>query len=315
VSDNFYKAFEDKYRGSRDIIKTRLSIYLPFVEPLKQHYPESQTIDLGCGRGEWLELLSEMGGFNAHGVDLDEGMLDVCKKHQLNYTQQDALTYLQALEDESQTIVTGFHIAEHILFEDLKQLIQQALRVLKPAGLLILETPNPENIVVSTSDFYMDPTHNQPIPPNLLAFIPEYYGFKQTKIVRLQEEQSLIGGKELALFDVLKGVSPDYAIIAQKERPEELEKIYKPIFEKVYGISLESLAKEYSRQAESKIKQAQLKLHAIDLKAQAAEARSQAAEARSQAAEERNFKLLNSKSWKYTQPLRQVIAFIKKLVR
>ena len=90
--------------------------------------------------------------------------------------------------------------------------------MLMPGGLLILETPNPENLVVGTSHFYLDPTHQRPIPPELLSFLPEYYGFAKLKTLRLQERRELSGGKAPTLFDVLDGVSPDCAVVAQKER-------------------------------------------------------------------------------------------------
>ena len=77
MSSDFYRAFEDRYRGSRDLIKSRLRVYLPFVEPLKALYSDCIAVDLGCGRGEWLELLKEK-GIGAHGVDLDDGMLSAC---------------------------------------------------------------------------------------------------------------------------------------------------------------------------------------------------------------------------------------------
>ena len=228
MDNDFYKAFEDKHRGSRELIKSRLNSYLPFVNLIKEEYENSQAIDLGCGRGEWLELLNEQGGFEARGVDLDKGMLDVCEKHGLQYKQQDALTCLNSLADESQTLVTGFHLAEHIPFADLQALVKQALRVLKPAGLLILETPNPENIAVGTSGFYMDPTHSKPLPPHLLKFLPGFYGFQQTKIIRLQEDSTLIGRSNVTLLNVLKGVSPDYAIVAQKNAKKQVLDRFKP---------------------------------------------------------------------------------------
>ena len=77
MSDNFYRAFEDKFRGSREEIIDRLKIYLPFVTPLIDIYEDASAIDLGCGRGEWLEILSEI-GVKARGVDLNQGMLDAC---------------------------------------------------------------------------------------------------------------------------------------------------------------------------------------------------------------------------------------------
>ncbi|MGE9641913.1 class I SAM-dependent methyltransferase, partial [Escherichia coli] len=78
-------------------------------------------------------------------------------------------------------------MVEHIGFANVQLLIEESFRVLKPGGLLILETPNPENIVVASSSFYLDPTHTQPIPNQLLAFLTEYTGFNRTKILRLQE--------------------------------------------------------------------------------------------------------------------------------
>jgi O-antigen chain-terminating methyltransferase len=77
MSDDFYRAFEAKFRGSRDLIKERLQIYVPFLMPLQDLYPNGETLDLGCGRGEWLELMGEF-GFHAVGVDLNQAMLDSC---------------------------------------------------------------------------------------------------------------------------------------------------------------------------------------------------------------------------------------------
>ncbi|MBN8777130.1 methyltransferase domain-containing protein, partial [Thiomonas arsenitoxydans] len=74
---NFYLAFEDQYRGSRALIKERLRVYLPFVEPLLTVYSSCEALDIGCGRGEWIELLTDT-GFSVSGVDLDKGMLEAC---------------------------------------------------------------------------------------------------------------------------------------------------------------------------------------------------------------------------------------------
>ncbi|MCX7222597.1 MAG: class I SAM-dependent methyltransferase, partial [Burkholderiales bacterium] len=135
--DGFYRAFEDKHRGSRDAIKNRQRVYLPFVLPLANLYPGSQTLDLGCGRGEWLELLTEI-GLDARGADLDDGMLQECRDRGLRVMTEDALSALKKLPDSSQAVVSGFHFAEHIPFQVLQQVVQEALRVLRPAGLLIL---------------------------------------------------------------------------------------------------------------------------------------------------------------------------------
>jgi len=245
MADDFYRAFEDRYRGPRELIKQRLRAYLPFVEPLKALYADCTAVDLGCGRGEWLELMGEA-GIGARGVDLDEGMLAACVQRGLNAEQGEAVAYLRALPDASVAVVSGFHVAEHIAFEALQQLVQQALRVLRPAGLLILETPNPENLSVGAAKFYYDPTHQRPIPPPLLSFLPEHYGFARAKVLRLQERPGLARQADVGLSEVLLGVSPDYAVVAQKggEAPGDLAR-FDEAFATEFGVDLDTLATRY----------------------------------------------------------------------
>lgn len=246
MDKDFYTAFEDKYRGSRELIKTRLSVYLPFVNPLLEAYPDACAIDLGCGRGEFLELLST-NGFNAEGVDLDKQMLLRAEKLGLNVICANALEYLKALPENSKVVISAMHLVEHIPFSSLQELVHNALRVLKPGGLLIMETPNPENITVGSCAFYTDPTHNSPIPPNLLSFVPEYYGFKKTKILRLQESDKLKSKLRIGLMDVLSGASPDYAVVAQKDGDHKILAHNLQAFSKNYGLTLEQLAVNFHR--------------------------------------------------------------------
>jgi SAM-dependent methyltransferase len=246
MNSKFYKSFEDKYRGSRESIKTRLEVYSQFVLPLRDIYPDAPALDLGCGRCEWLELMTEF-GFSAYGVDSDEHMIEEGKKLGLNTHCTDALAFLKNAKAESQTVISAFHLVEHIPFESLHELVIEALRVLRPGGLLIMETPNPENLVVGSCNFYIDPTHNKPIPPNLLAFLPEYYGFKKHKIVRLQEQIKLPSKTKLTLMDVLSGVSPDYAVVAQKNADPLILKSTNQAFKKDYGVNLEQLAAAFHR--------------------------------------------------------------------
>lgn len=246
-TDNFYRAFEERYRGSRELIKSRLRVYVRFIEPLRLAYAGSKAIDIGCGRGEWLELVNGL-GFEGRGVDLDEGMLSVSRAFGLNVECREAVAYLKTLSSTSVAIVSAFHVAEHIEFSDLQALVQEAHRVLLPGGLLILETPNPENIVVAGANFYLDPTHRRPIPPQLLSFLPEYYGFDRVKVLRLQEAPALAQSSALTLLNVLNGVSPDYAVVAQKSGPDEILAATLPTFNEEYGISLETLAEKYEQQ-------------------------------------------------------------------
>lgn len=266
MSDNFYRAFEDKYRGSRELIKSRLEAYLPFVKKIKEIEPEPKAIDLGCGRGEWLELLGN-NGIKAKGIDLDTGMLEACTNRGFDVDQKDAIFALKELEDESVDIVSGFHIVEHLPFDVLQSLVQESLRVLKPGGLIILETPNPENIEVATVNFYLDPTHIRPIPSQLLSFLTEHYGFERTKILRLQEPQKLSNRESITLVQVISGVSPDYAVIGQKKADNEIMSSFNELFDREYGLSLETLANKFEDRllkiemhANIRVQQAQVKI-------------------------------------------------------
>lgn len=251
MTDGFYRAFEDKHRGSRQSIKERQRAYLPFIRPLADIYSGVQTLDLGCGRGEWLELLVEA-GFDARGVDLDDGMLAECRTRGLNVQTQDALTALKSLPDASQAIVSGFQFAEHIPFEVLQAVVQEAFRVLKPAGLLILETPNPENVVVGTTNFYLDPTHEKPLPPLLIEFLPEYYGFYRVKTLRLQEPINLADARRLTIHDVLGSVSPDYAVLAQKAADPAILQQVSQAFDLQYGVTLGMVSNRYEEQTDDR---------------------------------------------------------------
>lgn len=265
MSDGFYRAFEERYRGSRELIKGRVAAYLPFVEPLLTAYPSAPAIDLGCGRGEWLELLAGS-GFKPMGVDLDKGMLEACLERGLPVEQGDALTYLSALPDESQAVVSAFHVVEHITFDQLGTLVAEALRVLKPGGLLIMETPNPENIVVATRNFYLDPTHQRPIPPMLLEFIAEHAGFLRVKTLRLQESKDLVNRGDVSLQDVFAGASPDYAVVAQKQAPDDVLALTSHPFSLDYGLSLDSLLSRWDirfDRLESKAQQVEAQLKTL----------------------------------------------------
>jgi len=261
MSDNFYRAFEDKFRGSRAEIVDRLEVYLPFVTPLIDIYEDLSAIDLGCGRGEWLEILGEV-GINARGVDLDQGMLDACIERGFVVELADALSSLRNLPDESQVVVSGFHIVEHVSFVEWRKWINEALRVLKPAGLIIFETPNPENIFVATRGFYLDPTHLNPIPPELLSFAVEFEGFSNVKVLRLQEDKELANSSEIRLTNIIKSVSPDYAVIGQKPANVDLIDKFSSAFDAEYGVSLDVLLNKWDyrfEQTVSKVNQTKVR--------------------------------------------------------
>lgn len=249
AEDGFYRAFEDKFRGSREEIKRRVSVYLPFVQPVAKRHAEFQALDLGCGRGEWLEVLKEA-GIEGEGVDQDAGMLEGAKAQGLSVYYGDALSYLSKQPDASRICISLMHVVEHIPFEMLRTIVAEAKRVLVPDGLLIMETPNPENYTVGSCSFHLDPTHRNPLPPALLAFVPEYYGFARTKLLRLQENEEI---KEKAIFEIedfLTEISPDYAILAQAGIPSGLEanSDESSAWKKEYGISLSLMVQRNSTQ-------------------------------------------------------------------
>ena len=248
MSDQFYRAFEEKFRGPRGLIQQRLEVYLPFVQPVCAAYPEALVLDLGCGRGEWLELLQK-NSIAAMGVDLDTGMLAACQQINLKVQCQDALESLKQLQDGSASVVSAFHLVEHLPFDRVKDLVAECHRVLKPGGLLIMETPNPENFMVATHNFYLDPTHLRPIPPDLLAFVPEYLGYESVKILRLQETDGVKTHPNLSMLDVLTGASPDYAVVAQKAGHTALKQSLQALFDQAFGISGYALLERQRLQA------------------------------------------------------------------
>ena len=247
MNDHFYQAFEERYRGSRELIQSRLLAYLPFVEPLKTLHEAPVALDLGCGRGEWLELLQRW-GFLAAGVDRDGSMVAVCCDLKLPVVQSDLLEHLRGVPAASQNVVSAFHVVEHLSFPELQQLVEEALRVLTPGGLLIMETPNPENLIVGATNFYQDPTHRRPLPASLLGFVAEYAGFSRVKTVYLNEDPKLAEDRQIGLLAVIGGVSPDYAIVAQKTASAEICRCFDLPFSRSYGVDLKTLAKRYDRQ-------------------------------------------------------------------
>ncbi|GAB2479715.1 class I SAM-dependent methyltransferase [Comamonas humi] len=242
--NGFYRAFEERFYAPRSVIKELRRQYLSFIQPLSILYPNCPTFDIGCGRGEWLELMQEL-GMAPFGVDLDEGMLQGCFDLDLPAKQGDAVAHLKTLTDSSQAVITAFHVVEHISFEQLQTVVIEAYRALKPGGLLIMETPNPENIVVATRNFYLDPTHQRPIPPSLLSFLPEFHGYARVGTLRLQENRELRARADTSLLEVLSGVSPDYAVIAQKAATPEMLANFDTAFNAHYGLDLNQLTHRY----------------------------------------------------------------------
>lgn len=214
--DDLYKAFEDRFRGSREIIKERLKVYQPLLAQVqRQAEGPSFAIDLGCGRGEWLEILTDA-GLKAVGVDTNTRMAQEASDNGLKIEVQDALEHLKGRLDKSVAVISAFHMVEHVPTDYLIGLLDECYRVLTDDGLLILETPNPENISVGTNTFHLDPTHKSPLPPDLLEFLVGQAGFAETAILRLNGAPMIEAGPMELSVHLMFEVARDYACLARK---------------------------------------------------------------------------------------------------
>lgn len=214
--DSFYAAFEASFRGSREDLKNRQRVYLDRVAGVSTKLP---VLDIGCGRGEWIELLGER-GVPAYGIDLNRVFVSGARKANLDVREVEALAHLHSLEDASLSGISAFHFIEHLQFSDLISVIDEAKRVLAPGGFLLLETPNPDNLMVGASTFWSDPTHRAPLRPGISKFMVEQRGFVDAEIIYLHpdDDQAHFPGSDAVasrLNQLFYGAR-DYAIWARK---------------------------------------------------------------------------------------------------
>lgn len=212
--ENFYAFFEGINYASEEQVREFRSIYLPYVKPFLDHVDAPLAVDFGCGRGEWLDML-RTSGFRTQGVDIDNGMLASAQQKGLNVQLGDGSEYLRKIPDQSVSVLSAFHVLEHLTFDKIVEFFQESRRVLIPGGLLIAETPNPENLHVVTSNFYLDLTHIRPIPILQMISLARYFGHTKYSVIRLQEQKDLYHKEDVTFRDLFYGVSKDYSLIAQ----------------------------------------------------------------------------------------------------
>jgi SAM-dependent methyltransferase len=220
ILDSMYASFEDIFRGTREDIKQRQTIYLPYMKGANAGSSSTPIIDIGCGRGEWLEVLRDA-GLHGRGADINRVFLAGCRAIDLDVVESDGVAFLRSLKAKSVGAVTSFHLVEHLDQKTLIALFDAAFHVLKPGGIAIFETPNPRNLQVGSHTFYMDPTHRHPLPPELLKYLMEARGFGEIEIKELHPpppENRITEGAPM-VKDTLNRFffsAQDYAVIGKK---------------------------------------------------------------------------------------------------
>ena len=170
-----YVGFENLYRGSRDEIRSRLVEYLPLFEGA------SDVLDVGCGRGEFLDLLRER-EIRARGVDVNAKMVEECRARGLDASAGDALTYLRVLEDGSLGGLFAAQVVEHLQPDYLVRLLDVACRKLRPGARIVLETINPRCWFAFFDGYVRDITHVRPLHPDTLTYLLGASGFQRATV-------------------------------------------------------------------------------------------------------------------------------------
>ncbi|WP_053063983.1 class I SAM-dependent methyltransferase [Caballeronia mineralivorans] len=332
ILDNFYSALEDRFRGSRQVIKERQSLYLPLVDALSLRV-RKKVLDVGCGRSEWLELLEER-GIESEGLDMNEEFVTQARQAGLDVSKADVMEHLRQQPDQSYGLVSAFHVVEHLGFENLLLFLREAHRVIDDDGALLLETPNPANLLVGACTFYLDPTHERPLPSALLGFAAEFAGFARVVVLPvnrafLQNNLEFVPD-ELPGADVINKVvssidqnfmqAPDYAVIAFKKAGNELAAIAESLtLHSPLPVSAKGMEEVNALLAQRRDQEAvnALLAHRCDQEAElrAVHLSVIAAEDRARRSQEHVIALLSSSSWRLSSPVRGAGVLLRNVAR
>lgn len=228
--EEFYHCFEETFRGPQDLIRNRQRVYVPVIKQYITDWSKAKFIDVGSGRGEWLDILRENGAVDYVGVDLNTRQNALCAERGHRVIEMDCNTYLISLPENSVDMISGFQIIEHLCMSDLMELLRQSYRVLKSGGVILFETQNPRNLIVGADTFYIDPSHKRPLEPRLMEFLAEWCGYKQVQCIDANAWPNWEGVTEKNVDPKLQEVirqfndvnyrlfgPQDYAILAVKE--------------------------------------------------------------------------------------------------
>ena len=214
-----YESLVEQTSESFDVVLNQQSSYLQYIKKSNDSIPSGLFIDIGSGRGEFLELLFKL-DISCQGIENNPRMLEICLSHgHTNVQRADGLDFLRESENDSFKGITLFHVIEHFNLESMIHLIHQSFRTLKKNGVLILETVNPDSLF-SLMSFWKDPTHMHPIPSDMLKFYLEMAGFVNVKVIfnsPVPDQERLEGSDKntTKLNNILFGPR-DYAVIGWK---------------------------------------------------------------------------------------------------
>ena len=166
-----YFLFEEAFRGSREEIKKRQAAFIQFFDRC------DAVLDIGCGRGEFLENLKER-GIGSKGIDIDDDMVSYCRSKGVDVEKVDAVAYLEGVEDKSLDGIFIDQVVEHLEPDYLVKLIGLCYQKLKYGYYIVVETVNPLSFA-SFANFYIDPTHIRPVHPQTLRFFLGSVGFRE----------------------------------------------------------------------------------------------------------------------------------------
>lgn len=175
LSEARYVAFEDRFRGSAEEIRGKLSGY---VSCFRESGP---VLDLGCGRGEFLELLREA-GIEGVGVDGNGDMVGRCREQGLKVEVGDLVDFVRSRTPASTGGIFAAQVVEHLPPRVLSPFLESCHRALRPGGRIVLETVNPRSLIALVEAFYRDLTHEKPLHPETLDFSLRAAGFREVEI-------------------------------------------------------------------------------------------------------------------------------------
>ena len=211
IPPGVYTAFEERFRGSADEIRSRQRDYVELLWGAP-----GTILDVGCGRGELLRLLEE-NGIPCRGVESNPVAVSLCRQQNLPVEQGEALPFLSSLDPGSLGAVVALQVVEHWTPGDLFAFLLAARRALSPGGRLLLETVNTDSVWALRS-FFLDPTHVRPVPAGALQFLVEAAGFSETRVeyrTPLPESERLVeAGANEAKLNRLLFAPQDYVLVA-----------------------------------------------------------------------------------------------------